>query len=591
LGKKINDKERPEAFNRFRDEAFTKAKANYDSSNLIHYETYRKALRRFGLVDDFQMFKYPDTAFSYDLRTEDGIASLMAKVAEDYLEIKNGFESDPQSIRDELWPLFRVDYNPKFESFANDQLAEIDMDISQIDKIIKTEGGDEGASKAAAKGTSLEGTVGNPISLAESIRYTVDLRYIQSFGYTMEGIKNTIGKQDLFNLVQRNLGKDAPFKLSEEEQKAMDLAELKERAAQSKTSPINEPTLPTEPAPTSPLNPGVEVTPETETGVTNTSAVTGAPTQLPPETQAPPTEGGVTVNVEASPPVQTVPQETVPGTSVINEIEIKAAQEKLASGPMAETLKASGINLTSEKVSEILSNKETVQSQIQTVPTATSPIGSTTESTNNVTEKTQTTISSEKSGASVINELEIKKAQEKLASGPLADLLKASGINLTSEKISDVLSVKEKEKTDTTTTSQTNQINQVDEKVKTSQIDSTLEATTTKQNISGETTNKENLGVTKDQMMMPKAPPPSEPAPGPGVSNVTQTPQGQTTPPETITGTDTTLSQGGETQAGPTQGAGPSQPAPSIGNLSELEARLARIEFLLSGPLDVKIIE
>ena len=591
MGKKINDKERPEAFNRFRDEAFTKAKANYDSSNLIHYETYRKALRRFGLVDDFQMFKYPDTAFSYDLRTEDGIASLMAKVAEDYLEIKNGFESDPQSIRDELWPLFRVDYNPKFESFANDQLAEIDMDISQIDKIIKTEGGDESVSKAAAKGTSLEGTVGNPISLAESIRYTVDLRYIQSFGYTMEGIKNTIGKQDLFNLVQRNLGKDAPFKLSEEEQKAMDLAELKERAAQSKTSPINEPTLPTEPAPTSPLNPGVEVTPETETGVTNTSAVTGAPTQLPPETQAPPTEGGVTVNVEASPPVQTVPQETVPGTSTINEIEIKAAQEKLASGPMAETLKPSDINLTSEKVSEILSNKETVQSQIQTIPTETSPIGSPTESTNNVTEKTQTTISSEKSGASVINELEIKKAQEKLASGPLANLLKASGINLTSEKISDILSVKEKEKTDTTTTSQTNQINQVDEKVKTSQIDSTPEATTTKQNISSETTNKENLGVTKDQMMMPKASPPSEPAPGPGVSNVTQTPQGQTTPPETITGTETTPNQGGETQAGPTQGTGPSQPAPSIGNLSELEARLARIEFLLSGPLDVKIIE
>lgn len=393
-------------------------------------------------------------------------------------------------------------------------------------------------------------------------------------------------------------GADGPSNVNSSEQAYEVLKEKYESGNLSKkseepaivTSPINEPTLPTEPAPTSPLNPEVEVTPETETGVTNTSAVTGAPTQLPPETQAPPTEGGVTVNVEASPPVQTVPQETVPGTSAINEIEIKAAQEKLASGPMAETLKASGINLTSEKVSEILSNKETVQSQIQTIPTGTSPIDSPTESTNNVTEKTQTTISSEKSGASVINELEIKKAQEKLASGPLADLLKASGINLTSEKISDVLSVKEKEKADTTTTSQTNQINQVDEKVKTSQIDSTLEATTTKQNISGETTNKENLGVTKDQMMIPKAPPPSEPSPGPSVSNVTQTPQGQA-PPETITGTETTLNQGGETQAGPTQGAGPSQPAPSIGNLSELEARLARIEFLLSGPLDVKIIE
>jgi hypothetical protein len=369
LGKKISDKERPEAFNKFRDEAFTKAKVNYDKSNLIHYETYRKSLRRFGLVDDFQMFKYPDTAFSYDLRTEDGIASLMTKVAEDYLEIKNGFESDPQSIRDELWPLFRVDYNPKFESFANDQLTEIDMDISQIDKIIATEGKDEGASKAAAKGTSLEGTVGNPIDLAESIRYTVDLRYIQSFGYKMEGIKDTIGKQDLFNLVQRNLGKDAPFKISEEEQTARDLAELKERAAKSKESPINEPApaAGTEKTSTSPVNeagdkaagptgaaPINPVESKDATKPAEVSATTPSTSSSPAEVVAekPPvaTEQGNILNVQMEPtPVTVTPPEA--SATTINQTNVATP----AASPEASTSTSS-----SEKILKTESEKSTV---------------------------------------------------------------------------------------------------------------------------------------------------------------------------------------------------------------------------------------
>ena len=298
MGKKITSKERPEAFNKFRDEAFAKAKVNYDKSNLIHYETYRKSLRRFGLVDDFQMFKYPDTAFSYDLRTEDGIASLMAKVTEDYIELKNGYDSDPRSIMDDLWTLFKVDYNPKFESFANDQLAEIDMDISQIDKIIATEGQDEGASKAAAKGTSLEGTVGNPISLAENIRYTINLRYIQSFGYKIEGIKDTIGKQDLFNLVQKNLGKDAPFKISEEEQKARDLAELKERASKSKTtsSPVNSESSPASSAnaSTSSSVNSEKTTPSSENKTTASSPINSTTAKTSEGTSVTNTDGGVT---------------------------------------------------------------------------------------------------------------------------------------------------------------------------------------------------------------------------------------------------------------------------------------------------------
>lgn len=369
MGKRISDKERPAAFNKFRDEAFKKAKVNYDENNAIHSETYRRALRRFGLIDDSQVPSYPDNVSSYDLRTEEGISSLMAKVADEYLEIKNGYESDPQYIRDALWPLFIVKYNPKFESFADGQLAEIKMTLSQIDKIIETEGAEEGVSKAAAKGTSLEGTVGNPIDVAESIRNTINLRYIQSFGYKLEGFSESISKDDLFNYVQRNLGKGAPFKISEEEQTARDLAELKERSAKSKessinssspeatkekstSSPVNEmEDMTATPAGKTPINPpeSKEVTKPAEVS-TGTPSTSSSPAEVVSEKPPVASEKENILNVQMEPTPVTVTPPAASATT-INQTNVATP----AASPEATTSTSS-----SEKILKTESEKSTV---------------------------------------------------------------------------------------------------------------------------------------------------------------------------------------------------------------------------------------
>ena len=375
MGKKIKDSERPEAFNKFRAEAFSKAKVNYDETNAIHSETYRRALRRFGLIDDSQVPSYPDSVSSYDLRTEEGISSLMAKVAEEYVEIKNGYESDPEYMRDVLWPLFIVKYNPKFETFANDQLTEIKMTLSQIDAIIETEGADEGVSKATAKGTSLEGIVGSPVSVAESIRNTINLRYIQSFGYKLKGFSEAISKDDLFDYVQRNLGKGAPFKISDEEQKSRDLAELKERAAKSKESPINSSAsegvdkaqaspvnemddVTATPSGTAPINAPESTSPaESKTTEAATSAaVTSAPAEVAKETAAPPSETILNVNLEKE--VTPAPAAGSTQTTINNQATVEAPKEVSSSSEKVESSTNTILKTDSTKSTAINETKE-----------------------------------------------------------------------------------------------------------------------------------------------------------------------------------------------------------------------------------------
>jgi hypothetical protein len=374
LGKKIKDAERPAEFSRIRDLIFKETKVNYDSSNLVHYETYRRALRRFGLVNDMMAFTYPDSISKYDLRTEEGITELMRDVSKEYTEIKNDIDSDPVSMRDTLWPLFRTDYNPKFEAFADGELAEIEMTLAQIDKIIKTEGLEKKVSDEAAKGTSLEGTFGNPFDLAESIRNSINIRYIQSFGYKIEGISESIGKQDLFDLVQRNLGKGAPFKLSEEEQTARDLAELKERAAASKESPLNQPetqkteekaassintaeekkeVAKTEASAINPAEVGSEVKSETSATAPTTSST---PSEVATEVPPPSTAGGeniLNVQMEPTPVNVTAPSSK---STVINQATTAspAKTESVTSTSKSETVlktesEKSAVNEVKEK--------------------------------------------------------------------------------------------------------------------------------------------------------------------------------------------------------------------------------------------------
>jgi hypothetical protein len=303
LGKKptsksIGNKERPAEFTRISDLVFKEAKINYNPSSAVDYEIYRRALKRFGLLNDFFMFQYPETISRFDLRTEEGITSLMKEIANEYIEIDEGITADPQSMRDVLWPLFRVDYNPKFAPFADAQLAEIKMTIDEIDEIIATENNDASESVEAAKGTSLEGTVGNPVSVAESIRTTINLRYIQSFGYKLSGFSEKISESALFDYVQLNLGDDAPFKLSKEEQKAREAEELRKFSEKSKSSSsaVNSGSSSTSatPASTSSSVNSEKTTPSSENKTGATSPINSTTAKTAEGTSVTGSEGGVT---------------------------------------------------------------------------------------------------------------------------------------------------------------------------------------------------------------------------------------------------------------------------------------------------------
>lgn len=365
MGKKIKESERPAEFSRIRDIVFKGAGVRYVSGNTVDDEIYRRALRRFGLVDDSMKFQYPDAVSGYDFKSEEGITSFMGQAAKEYAEIDRGITADPASMKEELWPLFTVEHNPKYQPFVDSELASVKMNYSQLNQILKAGESDIAKSREAAKGTSLEGTVGSPFGLAESLMYTINLRYIQSFGYKLQGFKDKGAANGLFDEVQRNLADGAPFKLSKEEQNAREMAELKS-LSESNKSPVNssgpretstseEPSAPinstgTEPKPISTvsnntINPATAKSSET-TAVTNSEgSVTSKTGELQTENIL-----GTTPSQAINVNLETKPTETKPvGESTVN------------SNTVSNTSSSTTVN-DSKPTSSVTNNTETSSS-------------------------------------------------------------------------------------------------------------------------------------------------------------------------------------------------------------------------------------
>lgn len=354
------------------------------------------------------------------------------------------------------------------------------------------------------------------------------------------------------------------------------------------TSPINESVPGTEMTQTSPLNPEVEAVPETETGVTNTSAVTGAPVQLPPETPALPTEGGVTVNVEATQPTLPVEKETI--SSEITQSQVQTVPTEPATSPAGtpsspinetitgqqmspnlEMLASWGINVNDPNVLSLLNTQTLEKSDVSSSAAIINEPGKENQTSTQSVESKQTELTASNN---VINEqtnIQTLPGKSGSPSSPNLEMLKSWGIDVTSKKVLDVLN-------EETLKGSTQNL---------SEKESNL--VTTEQN--------KELNITKDQMQMPSSPITGSGSTNLGTSQQNTPSPGVTLTPETVTGsepspeTGTGTNQTNEPAPGQTTGAGGPPSAPSIGNLSELEARLARIEFLLSGPLEVKIIE
>ena len=358
MSKKIDDKTRPFEFSRIRDLVFKEAGVNYDTSNPIQYETYRKALDRFGLIDSFRNFKYPETVLKYDLKKEEGVTDLMKGVAAEYADLIKSYTDDPKGIIPDLWPLFRVDYNPKFEAFADGKLAIAKIKLAQIDSILKTADDDEEESRDAAKGTGLETSVPNPIVLAETLRRHVNLKYVESLGYKVDGIKD-----------DASLSRYLRFNLADDESVTEESKEAK--PAESPSSPINQQTKETASIKKGQASSNINLTKGVESkGAENTTEGTATITEGKPEIvkpeAAPLPATTINLNLEkGSDSPSPAASSSVSSQSVINTTNISTPVPSLE--PAAASLTQQTIDLSKNTAG----SSSTINSQNISQPTQT----------------------------------------------------------------------------------------------------------------------------------------------------------------------------------------------------------------------------
>jgi hypothetical protein len=580
LGKKIKDSERPAEFARIRDIVFANAKISYDSNNLIHYESYRKALNRFGLVDAFLMVKYPETILKYDLSKEDDITSLMGEVASEYSDVIQRNQRDPAGLRADLWQLFRPDYNPKFEGFAEEQLAPIEMTLDQLDKIIETEDDEAEESRGKAKGTSLEGTFGNPVDLAMTLRKIIDLRYIKSFGYSLEGNDDDLSKRDIFEYVQMNLTSEAPFKESEE------------KTSDAGKSPLNAttPTTAGEKTASSSINVSEEKKekPTGEASAIN-PATTGGETKSDVSAASP-----TTSSAQAEVTSETPPPAPVAGENILNV-----------------QMEPTPVNVTSPESSTIIN-------QTQPAATPAAPVEAPTSTS------TSEKILKTESEKSTVNETKVKKGgfskfMEKITESKLGQSLNLPGLKeaakdfakVTKSEVLGKLPDFEKVKTGP------NLINQLKESSKES-VQAFKESTKTNKALEVMNQTKEMLSSKEKEKILETSPSTSTatvktetiekstPAVVPtAVSNTTNLTQNQGGD-QTSTNVSAQTTQEGSTSSQTVQNTTPTtsyQPAqmttdlpqtqvggqPGVFNTGEMEERLRRIEHVLMNGLEVTI--
>jgi hypothetical protein len=348
------------------------------------------------------------------------------------------------------------------------------------------------------------------------------------------------------------------------------------------TSPINEDISDiAEREEGSPLNPESSQSFSEDIGVT-TSSVSTSPVKLPEEEQA---MSESIFNIEsASPeqktfisqentifekeivtspisdtkpaPAQTESLETAQD-SPINEISSKSIFEKLSTGKYSEFFKNTGIEIPSEsKISEILNNF----SQNETSAINSSEVTQNEATSINSSEVTQndeeTTIQN-----FPINEISSKSIFEKLSTGKYSEFFKNTGIEIPSEsKISEIIN-------STNMTGLSDMLSNTD-------LESSQDA----------------LSLTKDLVKMPTE------STGASTSQIEQTAAASSQDqPKSVQSADSTSLSPVESKESEFPKDSPNvseQASPTMSiDFSRLEEKLSRIEFILSSPLDVKIID
>jgi hypothetical protein len=587
LSKKIDDKARPFEFSRIRDLVFKEAGVNYDVTNPIQYETYRKALDRFGLIDSFRNFKYPETVLKYDLKKEEGVTYLMKEVAAEYTDLIKSYTDDPKGIIPDLWPLFRVDYNPKFEAFADEKLAIADITLAQIDDILKTADGDDEESRDAAKGTGLETSVPNPIILAETLRRHINLKYVESLGYKVDGIKDdaSLSRYLRFNLADDDSDKEEA------------------KPAESSSSPINQSTKETASIKTGQASSNINLTKGAEPrGAENTTegvatVTEGKPEIVKPEA-APLPATNINLNLEKGPDSPGPgASSNVSSQSVINTTNISTSLPSLEPAAASITQQTLDLSKNTTGPSSTINSQSVSQPMQTTGDTVSSASNSTVinegpaPSANTLVENTtinQTSVEKDKKKPGFFKNA-LSKAGALLS--PLLENTSESnrGISeMVKAKLNKVLPINSVNNVVNNDKKETNSANQLNLTESSTQIENnktsvaagdstnTAVSTTTTQPIIDATIEKINPTVEGNATTATPDAKPEIPAP---VIPPTQSP----------TLTEIKEPSPAAAEKSPNQ---PSQPQRSSNpDFSSLEKRLKRIEIALTNPLEVIIKE
>jgi hypothetical protein len=359
-------------------------------------------------------------------------------------------------------------------------------------------------------------------------------------------------------------------------------------------SPINEETSPNaENEEMSPLNPDGGQSSSVDVGIT-TSTVSGSPVNLPEEEQ--PAASESIINIESSPeqketisqentifekeiitsPISDTPtlstqaESSVPvQDSPVNEVSTKSIFEKLNTGKYSEFFKSAGIEIPNEsKISEILNDS----SQNETSSINSNEVTQNETSAINLNEVTQNETSAinlnevtQNEGEvniqdSPVNEVSTKSIFEKLNTGKYSEFFKSAGIEIPNEsKISEIIN----------STSSTSPLT----------MQSTLDSDS----------NQGMLGLTKDLVKMPTESPSIS---TPQIEQTASSSQDQPTSVQQADSTSLSPVESNESEFPKDSPNVPEQAGSTMSaDFSKLEEKLSRIEFILSGPLDVKIID
>jgi hypothetical protein len=368
----------------------------------------------------------------------------------------------------------------------------------------------------------------------------------------------------------------------------------------SPSGPVNE-AKPAEPAPTtSPINAAEKgekpkaastLNPEKESATpveATTGTVTTAKPEVPKEVTPVKPETGPTVNVTVAPTQPTAPSaeptptapatQSAPTPPAASPINAEAKKEekvggvnntfltKLLGKENVEKLASNSSALNENKASSAIEkSKETIQS---------------TTSTNELNKETNT--SSVTSTTSTLNPADVAKAKPKMDMTALTRLLGKDNVdkltNTTSEKISSSV-VNETKKVDEITKSAESIA--AGETGKIGGVTAELGAPT----LPKET--KTSTEITKTAPTLPAAPKPAEKK-----AELEKTQPMTASKPDAVSLTESkeTKGEAASESMGPAAAAQGASATTNV-DFSGVESRLARIEMLLSGPLDVKIIE